>query len=205
MTGANRHWRSLEVPIRPGTGTPTLCPWGHDLAVAGVRQSWSQDYLTPEWLCEACNALPGRGGVWALVDPSPSRHVSEDQVDEYGLHLVLRRPPTPAGIGSIQLRLGCTTFGEVQLSLCSIDRRAILVHVDIEEKHRRRGAGSVLVAAAAARGSRYEWTTLPIDRDPTSVAFWARTGAPGPAAPRPCTHQLEAKVVPAAARWSKWW
>ncbi|MEU8416963.1 hypothetical protein AB0C24_29610 [Amycolatopsis japonica] len=86
---------------------------------------------------------------------------------------------------------------KLQLSLCAIDRRAILVHIEIEEKHRRRGAGSVLVAAAAARGPRYQWTTLPIDRDPTSIAFWARTGAPGPAAPHPCTHQLEAQVVPA--------
>ncbi|ANN21085.1 hypothetical protein SD37_39555 [Amycolatopsis orientalis] len=205
MTGADHGWRTLEIPIRPGAGTPTHCPWGHNLAVGGVRQSWSQDYRASEWLCEACHALPSRGGLWARIDPRPARHVTEDQVDEYGLRLVLLRPLTPAGIGSIQLRLGHTTFGEVQLSLCSIDRRAILVHVDIEEKHRRRGAGSVLVAAAAARGPRYQWTTLPIDRDPTSIAFWARTGAPGPAAPHPCTHQLEAKVVPADARWAKWW
>ncbi|MGY6658696.1 hypothetical protein ACXIZN_41710 [Amycolatopsis sp. TRM77291] len=205
MTGANRHWRTLEIPIRPGAGAPARCPWGHDFAIAGVRQSWSQDYRAPEWLCEACYALPGRAGTWAMIDPAPARHVTEDQADEYGLRLVLLRPATAAGIGAIQLRLGHTVFGEIRFSLCGIDRRAVLIHVEVEEKHRRRGAGRVLVAAAAARAPRYDWTTLPIGHDPITVAFWARVGAIGPPSPYPCTHQTEQGVVPGESRWTKWW
>ncbi|MEU3770795.1 GNAT family N-acetyltransferase [Amycolatopsis keratiniphila] len=173
--------------------------------MAGVRQGWSQDYRAPEWLCEACYALPGRDGVWALIDPAPSQQATEDQVYEYGLRLVLLRPTTAAGIGAVQLRLGHTIFGEVNFSLCGTDRRAIIVHVEVEEKHRRRGAGSVLVAAAVARADRYDWSMLPIGQDPVAVAFWASIGAVGPTSPYPCTHQVDANVVPAESRWTKWW
>ncbi|MEU3623002.1 GNAT family N-acetyltransferase [Amycolatopsis coloradensis] len=205
MTGANRQWHTLEVPLRPGTGTPARCPWGHDLAVAGVRQGWSQDYRSPEWTCEACHALSAGSGVWAMIDPGPARQVTEDHVDEYGLRLVLLRPPTAAGIGAIQLRMGHTTFGEIRFSLCGPDRRAVLVSVEVEEKHRRRGAGRILVAAARARATRYHWTMLPLGEDPVAVAFWATVGALGPHNPHPCTHQIDAQVVPAESRWTQWW
>ncbi|SDU53381.1 Acetyltransferase (GNAT) family protein [Amycolatopsis keratiniphila] len=205
MTGANREWRTLEVPIRPGSGAPKRCPWGHELAVGGVRQGWSQDYRAPEWLCEACHALTGVGGVWAMIDTAVERQVMESGVDEYGLRLVVLPPPVSAGIGAIQLRLGHTVFGEVSLSLCPVDRRAILCHVEVEEKHRRRGAGRVLVHAAMQRAAKFQWSMLPIGRDPVAVAFWARVGAVGPASPHPCTHQVDAKVVPAESRWTKWW
>ncbi|AGM07085.1 hypothetical protein [Amycolatopsis keratiniphila] len=173
--------------------------------MARVRQGWSQDYRAPEWLCEACYALPGRDGVWALIDPALSRQITEDHVDEYGLRLVLLPPLTGAGIGAVQLRMGHTIFGEIRFSLCGIDRRAILVNVEVEEKHRRRGAGSVLVAAAVARAARFEWTMLPIGQDPVAVAFWARIGAVGPTSPYPCSHQVEQKVVPAQFQWTQWW
>ncbi|MFI9452578.1 GNAT family N-acetyltransferase [Amycolatopsis sp. NPDC052450] len=205
MTGANREWRTLEVPIRPGSEAPKRCPWGHDLAVGGVRQSWSQDYQAPEWLCEACHALTGDGGIWAVIDTAVERQVIETDVDEYGLRLVVLPPPVSAGIGVIQLRLGHTVFGEVHLSLCPVDRRAILCHVEVEEKHRRRGAGRVLVNAALKRGTKFSWTMLPIKRDPVAVAFWARVGAVGTASLHPCTHQLKQGVVSAESRWTKWW
>ncbi|WP_143104795.1 GNAT family N-acetyltransferase [Amycolatopsis regifaucium] len=80
-------------------------------------------------------------------------------------------------IGFVQLRLGHTIFGEVGFSLCGTDRRALLVHVEVEEKHRRRGAGRVLVAAAVVRAPRCEWTMFPIGEDPVAVAFWASVGA----------------------------
>ncbi|WP_143105059.1 hypothetical protein [Amycolatopsis regifaucium] len=140
-----------------------------------------------------------------MIDTAVERQVMETAVDEYGMRLVVVPPPVFAGIGVIQLRLGRTVFGEARLSLCPVDRRAIFVHVEVEEKHRRRGAGRVLVAAAAARGVGYGWTTLPIGRDPIAVAFCARIGALGPASPHPCSHQIEARVVPAGARWTKWW
>ena len=40
-----------------------------------------------------------RGPEWAVIDPGPARQVTEDHVDEYGLRLVLLRPPAAAGIG----------------------------------------------------------------------------------------------------------
>ncbi|UMP00033.1 hypothetical protein [Amycolatopsis sp. EV170708-02-1] len=106
-----------------------------------------------------------------MIDPAAAPDVTEEQADEYGLRLVLMRPVTAAGIGAIQLHLRRTIFGEIRFSLCGIDRRAILVHIEVEKKHRRRGAGRVLVAAAAARAPRYDWTTLPIGQDPMTVAF----------------------------------
>lgn len=65
--------------------------------------------------------MPGRDGVWASIDPAPSRQITEVQVDEYGLRLVLLPPSTAAGIGAVQLRMGKTIFGEVRFSLCAID------------------------------------------------------------------------------------
>ncbi|HET6288799.1 MAG TPA: GNAT family N-acetyltransferase [Amycolatopsis sp.] len=134
-----------------------------------------------------------------MIDPAVERQVPEDSVDEYGLRLVVVPPPTPAGIGAVRLCLGHKILGEIRMSLCATDRRAVLVHLHIDEECRRRGAGRVLVAAAEARGIDFNWTMVPIERDPVSIAFWARLGTFGSASasPRPCSHQIEAGVIPA--------
>lgn len=89
--------QSLSVSIRPGAVRPTFCPWGHELAVGGMRRTWCQDYAAPEYLCEACHALPDRGGRWALVDPSVTQQVREDQIDDTRLQLVVLPPQVPRG------------------------------------------------------------------------------------------------------------
>ena len=203
--GAQRRPRDLELPIRPGTARPTFCPWGHALAVGGVRHSWHQDYAAPEYLCEACHALPDRGGRWAMIDPSITGQVRDDQVDETRLQLVIIPPAVRRGIGTILLRLGSTIFGQIQLTLCELDRCAVLLGLAVEPQHRRRGAGSVLVAAAKARGQGYRWSSNPIGTDPVAIAFWGRVGLVGESRPAACTHQIDAGAVPEQARWTPWW
>jgi GNAT superfamily N-acetyltransferase len=193
--GAQRRHRQLELPIRPGTTRPTSCPWGHELAVGGMRRSWSQDYAAPEYLCEACHALPDRGGRWAVIDPSISRQAPEDHVDDACLQLVVVPPLVPRGVGAILLRHGATVFGQVRLTLCELDRCAVLVGLAVELAHRRRGAGTVLVAAAKARGNGYRWSSTPIGTDPVAIAFWGRVGLLGEPRPAGCTHQIDVGAV----------
>jgi hypothetical protein len=202
--GARRR-RDLELPIRPGTARPTFCPWGHELAVGGARHSWCQDYGAPEYLCEACHALPDRGGRWATIDPSVTCQVREDQVDETRLQLVVIPPSVPRGTGTILLRHGSTIFGHVQLTLCELDRCAVLLGLEVEPQHRRRGAGRVLVAAAKARGDGYRWSSNPIGTDPVAIAFWGRVGLLGESPSAGCTHQIDAGALPEQARWTPWW
>ncbi|UUV29989.1 hypothetical protein NQK81_35295 [Amycolatopsis roodepoortensis] len=60
-------------------------------------------------------------------------------------------------------------------------------------------------AEAFFDGRRWVIRTTSIGRDLVAVAFWARVGAVGPVSPHPCTHQVDATVVPAESRWTKWW
>jgi len=110
MSSAARRYtwrpRDLDVPIFPDSRPGARCPWGHELALGGVRHSWNQDYGTAEYLCEACHGLPDRGGRWALLDVAPRHQVLEDQVEEESrLQLVVTRrrsatAPGPSGCSS---------------------------------------------------------------------------------------------------------
>jgi GNAT superfamily N-acetyltransferase len=57
--------------------------------------------------------------------------------------------------------------------------RAVLEHVRVDEQHRRRGYGRVLVAAALALV-------------PDDYTFWATVGLPGPATSAYCSHMRAA-------------
>ncbi|WP_329052977.1 hypothetical protein OG738_09690 [Amycolatopsis sp. NBC_01488] len=122
--------------------------------------------------------LPGRGGRRALLDVALTHQVPEDQVEENRLQLVVIPPPVRHGAGTIRLPLGSTIFGQVEITLCELDRRAVLLHLEVELKHRRR---------------------------PLAIAFWARVGVPGPAPAWACSHQIQAGAVPENARWTRWW
>jgi GNAT superfamily N-acetyltransferase len=156
-----------------------------------MRRSWCQDYGAPEYLCEACDALPERGGRWAVIDPLITRQVREDQVEDTRLQLVVVPPVVPRGVGAILLLHGATVFGQVRLTLCELDRCAVLVGLAVDLAHRRRGAGTVLVAAAKARGDGYRWSSNPIGTDPVAIAFWSRVGLLGDPQPAWCTHQIK--------------
>ena len=201
--GPARAGRTLDVPLLPGATAPTACPRRHDLQVAGARHGWSQDYHAPEFLCEACHSLPDRGGRWALINPAVSNQVLEDNVTEAWLQLVVCPPPVPAGVGMIQLRWGTTIYGQIALSLCRIERRGLVLSLEVEPRHRRRGVGQLLVAAARTRGAGYDWSSNSIGTDPIVVAFWARIGAPRVPA-QPCSHQAAASVI-TDHNWDRWW
>jgi hypothetical protein len=68
--------------------------------------------------------------------------------------------------------VGATIYGQVELSLCTIDRRGLLPG---------------LARAAAARGVWFNWSAKPPD-EAEVAAFWARVGAPRAPASR-CLHQ----------------
>lgn len=202
--GAIRPGRALDIPLYPGTTAPPACPRGHELLPGRFQLGYTQDYARPEVLCEVCHALPSRAGRWALIDPAITAQVPESEVETAKLLLVVLPPSERAGVGTIQLRWGTTVYGQIQLSLCLVDRAALLVGVHVEQQHRRRGVGTVLVAAARARGHSYRWSANPpATRDPITDAFWARLGAP-PSPARPCSHQ-QAAGINLQPRWPRWY
>ncbi|MFE0023354.1 hypothetical protein [Amycolatopsis sp. NPDC059021] len=203
--GALGPGRELTVPVRPGTGTPSRCPWGCRLDVGGVRCGWSQDYGTPEYLCEACHALPEHRGRWAQFDTTVTNQVTDARADPAKLQIVVTPPAALAGPGTIELRWGTTIFGHITVALCPIDRCAIFLDLLTETRHRRRGVGRVLVAAARARGSGYRWTSLPRLTDAVATAFWARVGPLGPTPAHACGHHVAAGTVSERYRWTRWW
>jgi hypothetical protein len=182
--GAARAGRYLDVPlwpwVRPLDGPqhlPRRCPAGHWLAPGQLQETPNQDYGLRELVCRHCENQTAGGGRWALIDPSVDAQVTEAQVQQRRLQLVVVPPPVRAGTGQIQLRWGATIYGQVELSLCAVDRRGLLLGLHIELRHRRRGVGRVLARAAAARGVGFNWSANPPE-EADAAAFWARVGAP---------------------------
>ncbi|MDX3187472.1 hypothetical protein PV458_03580 [Streptomyces sp. MN03-5084-2B] len=94
-----------------------------------------------------------------------------------------------------------TIYGQVELSLCPIDRRGLLLGLRVEPRHRRRGVGRVLIKAATARGGEFDVTANPLE-ERGAAAFWAKVNTP-PAPASPCSHQ-EAAGLHVEPRWPKW-
>jgi GNAT superfamily N-acetyltransferase len=153
-------------------------------------------------VCWRCENQPGHGGRWALIDPSTAAQVTADQVQPRRLQLVVVPPAVRAGVGLIQLRWGATIYGQVELALCAVDRRGVLLGLHVEPRHRRRGVGRVLARAAAARDGGFSWSANP-PHEPDAAAFWAKVGAPRAPASL-CSHQ-EAAGLTIEPRWPKWW
>ncbi|WP_236787975.1 GNAT family N-acetyltransferase [Amycolatopsis sp. GM8] len=97
-------------------------------------------------------------------------------------------PAQLAGLGRIEIRLGRTVLGDIDLCLCRVEQRAVLEQVRVDEQYRRHGFGTVLVAAAHARAPRYQWSTTVV-RGEQARAFWAAVSPPFPLGePHWCTH-----------------
>ncbi|WP_442874498.1 hypothetical protein [Amycolatopsis sp. NBC_00438] len=71
------------------------------------------------------------------------------------------------------MRWGVTIYGQVELSLCPVDKRGLPLGLHVEPRHRRRGVGRMLARAAAARGGRFSWTAT---RQRSRA--WPRSGPP---------------------------
>jgi hypothetical protein len=73
-----------------------------------------------------------------LIDPA--HHVTIDAVDltaASGLKLVKVAPPVRYGVGRIELRIGRQVLGDIDITLCPVDRNGVIEHVRTD--HRRLG------------------------------------------------------------------
>jgi ribosomal protein S18 acetylase RimI-like enzyme len=192
-----RGWEKA-LPMRPAAPDPDVCLRGHRLAEGGARHGYSQEFKAATILCTVCEALRAPGATWALIDTSLKAQVPAAEHDPIHMQVLVVAPPTPAGIGAIELRQGRTCYGRVELMLCRPCRRCVLTGLHVAAEHRRRGVGWVLADAALVRSAGYDRSMVPPGDDPVAAAFWARVGYFGgavPAVPRPCSDQL-------AAGWS---
>lgn len=108
--------------VRPTTRLdPDHCPWGHDLRIGGRTSSYSHFLHTYVDHCDSCRAA-GRRGEWTILDPTQQHPAGA--APAVGLALVVIPPPVRAGVGQIQVRLNAQSIGDIDLSLCPVDRRA---------------------------------------------------------------------------------
>lgn len=166
---------SLEN-VRPTTKlTPYHCPWGHDMRIGGCNGSYSHFLATQTYSCDACRLAGRRDNGWVPIDPT-CQHPA-DAAPDAGIALVVVPPPQRAAVGQIQARINGVTIGDIDVSLCSVEERAVIEQVRVDDGFRRYGFGSLLVAAALARAPRYAWSTTTVT-SPEARAFWAAVGEP---------------------------
>jgi GNAT superfamily N-acetyltransferase len=180
--------------LRPGAAWPARCPAGHLRDLAGPNSGFNHASQLREYSCGVCRELGDPRASWTAIDPA-LQHPA-DAVPR-GLALIRIPPRRPATAGRIELRLSGETFGRVEVTLCRIEKRAVLEQLLVAKQHRRRGVGRVLVAAALALGTGYDWSTVKPDSSLEARAFWARLGLVcGPAEPFYCSHMDEAAGRP---------
>lgn len=176
--------------IRPGTGRAERCPAGHLRELSGPTSSFNHAAGMLDYSCELCQRLGDPRWSWTVIDPS---HQVTAADKPSGLTLVRIPPPRPASPGRIQLQLDDAILGVIDVALCRVEKRAVLERLAVQEKYRRRGAGRVLVAAALALGTGYDWSMVKLDNSLAARVFWARLGLVcGPAAPFYCSHMNDA-------------
>lgn len=195
----------LERPLGPCWSTPPRlrrCPAGHDVEIGGTASTWAVGLRSLVFHCAVCRGV-GADGSWIPVDVT--RQLTEDEAaGMLALNLVTIPPTVPAGVGQIQLRSSGQLLGRVELSLCPVEQRALLLYIEVDPGYRRHSAGRVLVAAARVRGEGYTWSSAPIDVSPEAMAFWTRINPIGERPVHPCTHQVDAGVVDPAAQPVRW-
>jgi GNAT superfamily N-acetyltransferase len=169
----------------------------HDLRVAGCSSGVHRGLRLSTHTCELCWSLGLARSTWFTVDQHEV--TLPNQITARGrdrpVVLVARPPAVRAGVGRIELRIRGVVFGWVDVQLCGIERRGVLVRVEVIEQQRRRGVGSVLIDAAFARGPGYTWSMRPLLDTAEVRAFWASLDLPEPVQPgKPfyCSHMLRA-------------
>ncbi|WP_246272163.1 GNAT family N-acetyltransferase [Amycolatopsis acididurans] len=173
-TGGQGEFGSVEN-VRPATWlVANHCPWGHDLRIGGRSSSYSHFLGTYVDSCNACR-VARRNGDWVPIDPA-LQHPA-DTAPGKGIALVVVPPPVRAGVGHVRVHLNGTSIGDIDLSLCPVDQRAVIEQVRVDEDYRRHGFGRLLVAAALARAPHYTWSTTTVTAR-EARAFWAAVGEP---------------------------
>ncbi|MEV7099316.1 GNAT family N-acetyltransferase [Amycolatopsis sp. NPDC051045] len=146
------------------------CFNGHDLDIAGRTMSYDHSVYVPTSSCNLCQALGLPRSTWFEID---LRFVHETPPTDAELVLIARPPTARAGVGQVDLQLRSQRIGGLDLWLCGIDRRGVIGPVGVDASYRRRGFGTVLVAAALARGAGYRWSTTAISESASARAFCA--------------------------------
>lgn len=180
-------------PARPA-GQHKRCLNGHDLALARVSHGWDHSVYVPITTCELCFALRLPRATWYEVN---LQFVHEAPATAASLVLAARPPRVLGGVGQIVLLLHGQPVGDLDVQMCQVDRRGVIeqVRVDPSPSYRRRGFGTVLLAAALSRGRGFRWSTTAIEDSLAARAFWASQHLPDAMTlgdPRRCTHMLQA-------------
>ena len=169
------------------------CLNGHDLDRAGRNCGHDHTYWLASTSCNLCLELGLPRATWDEIDHL--RLGSEHPPTHAKLLLDIARPPVRAGVGQIIAKLDGVPIADIDLRMCSVDERGVIEHVRVDEAFLRRGLGTVLVAAALARGPGYIWSTTAVDEAVEARAFWARLRPSVPLAigePFYCSHMREA-------------
>ncbi|MFI5593721.1 hypothetical protein ACIA5G_52475 [Amycolatopsis sp. NPDC051758] len=142
----------------------------------------------PTSSCNLCQALGLSRSTWFEIDLQFAHEAPPTHAE---LVLIARPPKVRAGVGQVVLQLRSQRIGGLDLWLCGIDRRGVIGPVRVEDTYQHRGFGTVLVAAALARGVGYRWSTTAIGESVAVRAFCAAQRWPDgaqPSNPFYCSH-----------------
>jgi GNAT superfamily N-acetyltransferase len=173
------------------------CLNGHQLDRAGRNCGFDHGYWLSAVTCNLCLELELPRATWDEIDHL--RLGNEAPPTQTKLLLDIARPPVRAGVGQIVAKLDGVPIADVDLRMCPVDERGVIEHVRVDEQFLRRGLGTVLVAAALARGPGYTWSTTAVDKAVAARAFWATFRPAVPLAigePFYCSHMREADGEP---------
>lgn len=169
------------LPVRPGVAgrPPERCLRGHRLTIAEASAGWSHDELSPTVTCRLCSEIRAQRATWLLIDPA--RQYITHAPREHRPALIAHPPLERTGVGSIQLKRRGVIVGDVDISICGPCRRAVLESIRVDDAHRRRGYGLVLLAAAVARApiDQYDWSSTAVPDTVTARGFWSVAEFPG--------------------------
>ena len=155
-----------------------FCLNGHRLDVSGRSASYDHSVHLSTSSCDLCWELHLPRWTWLVIDHRRLQH--EAPASHAELVLAARPPEVKAGVGQIELRLRGQVIADIDVRLCGVDTRGVIEQVRVDEKYQRRGFGTVLVAAALARGPAYRWSTTKLDDSVGARAFWASLRPAGP-------------------------
>lgn len=174
-----------------------LCLNGHNLSRAGVNCGHDHGYWLSDVTCNLCLELRLPRATWDEVDHL--RLGAEHPPTHAKLLLDIVRPPVRAGVGQIVAKLDGVAIADIDLRMCAVDERGVIEHVRVDDGYRRRGLGTILVAAALARAPGFRWSTMEVDKGLPARAFWASLRPAVPlqiGEPVRCSHMREADGEP---------
>ncbi|MEV0701380.1 hypothetical protein AB0I53_26200 [Saccharopolyspora sp. NPDC050389] len=97
----------------------------------------------------------------------------------------------PTGPPGIEIRLDGLVVGDLELRICHGCRVAVVEHIRIDRRCRRRGLATLAIDLLRRTWPDYRWSTAPIERSTEALGFWHSLDWPGPLGePDECRHLL---------------